>query len=131
MKKLTITHPKFGWFDGTYELLMSQFHPNESDPINEGVSVVIDFKNNTGKTIKYAIFIFDGYNAVGDLAVEANGQSYTGPVLPGKINRNLILHNLWFSRQISLVRFGCCNLIYMDGTEELLYEDDVELVSKI
>ena len=31
-----------------------------------GNSVRLDFKNNTGKTIKYATFWFTPYNAVGD-----------------------------------------------------------------
>lgn len=137
MAKIKMTYPKFGWFDDAHVLSMNEFHPNSSDPVHNGVSVVFDFQNLTGKTIKYIGFGFYAYNAVGDRIGNIGGAKKTGPITNNTIEKGIICHNSWYDNTIKSVKlakvldFSGIVITYMDDTEEHLKYDDVEFVSSL
>ncbi|MBE6942172.1 MAG: hypothetical protein E7455_07825 [Ruminococcaceae bacterium] len=96
-----------------------------------GISLQWDFKNETGKTIKYATFWFVPYNRVGDIQCcsiskeSEDGVTYTGPLDHGGIHRGALWENAWYNHSISDVKLTKIYVVYMDGTDELLSASDV------
>ena len=137
MAKIKMTYPKFGWFDDANVLSKNEFHPNSADPVHGGVSVIIDFQNLTGKTIKYISFVFVAYNAVGDPVVDIGKVTGTGPYTNNQKEEWIIYHNAWYNHTIKSVKLGQTDqyggvvIEYMDGTYEKLTKDDIQLVSSL
>lgn len=96
-----------------------------------GWSIVWSFKNNTGKTIKYAHFWFVPYNAVGDPVccrirrVSLDGIRVTGPISSGEFRKGLIWENAWYNTDIRRVNLSHVYLEYMDGTAEKISGGDI------
>lgn len=106
-----------GWFSG----------PNSAG----GYSVKWDFKNTTGKTIKYASFWFTPYNAVNDIVScdirgkSTDGVRCTGPMADGQIHYGTLWENAWYNHTISTVRMTHVFVEYMDGTSERIPASDI------
>ena len=96
-----------------------------------GVSVRFSFKNETGKTIKYAYFEFTPYNAVHDaVTCRIKGKSIgvvrcTGPYAAGKVSKNILFENAWYNNSITMVVLNRVTVEYMDGTKEIIKGDDL------
>lgn len=96
-----------------------------------GYSVKWDFKNTTGKTIKYATFWFTPYNAVNDEVscsirhTSTAGVTYTGPLADGQINTGSYWENAWYNNTIHTVKMIKVYVEYMDGTDEHIYPSDI------
>lgn len=96
-----------------------------------GYTVRWDFKNVTGKTIKYASFWFTPYNAVNDVVScsvrgrSTDGVKYTGPLEDGAIHTGSYWENAWYNSTISTVRLTKVFIQYMDGTEETIFSSDI------
>lgn len=123
MAKL-IVHYDFGWFDSPNTFYRSEFHVGSSDPVHQGISIVLDFQNLTGKTIKYCTFLFKGYNRVGDAVTDMEGNRFTGPLSHGQIHTDGVLHNVFYDSTISAVKLYSVNIDYMDGTSETILTKD-------
>jgi hypothetical protein len=87
-----------------------------------GVGVDIDFKNISGKTIKYIYFEVLPYNRVGDLEFGRHSQyptptrlKLTGPIKNNKKD-NYWNDVLWYSWDISKFEIVSVEIEYMDGT---------------
>lgn len=104
-----------------------QYGPNSAG----GVSVWFSFKNETGKTIKYANFWFTPYNAVGDAVScsikrkSTDGVRYTGPLATGGIDKGIFWENAWYNNSISRVNLDEVAIEYMDGTREIVSSSDI------
>lgn len=96
-----------------------------------GYSVRWDFKNTTGKTIKYASFWFTPYNAVNDEVCcsirrkSTDGVKFTGPLADGAIETGTFWENAWYNNSISTVRMTKVYIEYMDGTTETIFPSDI------
>ena len=96
-----------------------------------GYSVRWDFKNTTGKTIKYATFWFTPFNAVNDEVMcsvkrkSTDGVRYTGPLADGQIHTGSYWENAWYNNTINTVRMIKVYVEYMDGTNESIYPSDI------
>ena len=96
-----------------------------------GYSVKWDFKNTTGKTIKYASFWFTPYNAVNDevrcsiRGKSTDGVKFTGPLADGAIKTGSYWENAWYNNSISTVRMTKVYIEYMDGTTESIFPSDI------
>lgn len=96
-----------------------------------GYSVKWDFKNNTGKTIKYASFWFTPYNAVKDAVkctvkgTSTDGVKFTGPLAHGQLHLGSYWENAWYNSTISTVVMEKVYVEYMDGTSETIFASDI------
>lgn len=107
-----------GWHDG----------PNSAG----GFSLKWDFKNCTGKTIKYAHFWATPYNAVDDpvkctvTGESTDGVRFTGPLANGETYTGCLWENAWYNHTIKTARMEKVYIEYMDGTDEHIYAKDIE-----
>ena len=91
-----------------------------------GVSVRITFQNDTQKTIKYVYFDVVPYNAVKDaqrctISGKTKAElSFTGPIEPGAVCRNIYWENIWYNRTITTLDLVMVEVLYMDGSSEKL-----------
>lgn len=96
-----------------------------------GYSVKLNFKNNTDKTIKYAIFFITPYNSVNDpvqcsISFEStDGLKYTGPLAPSGIATYRLWENVWYNNSISRVQLEHIMVIYMDDTVDIIPRSEV------
>ena len=100
-----------------------------------GYSVKWDFKNCTGKTIKYASFWLTPYNAVNDVVScdirhrSTDGVKFTGPLADGAIHTGCLWENAWYNHTISTVRMNKVYIEYMDGTNETVFTDEISFTA--
>ena len=99
-----------------------------------GVCCLLGGSNKTGKTIKYATFAFEPYNAVGDVCkCNTTGTSVALIRLVGPIEPNGYISMdgkqvLWYNPTIHTAKILYVDLEFMDGTtqraesSEVLYE---------
>lgn len=130
MANLVMYYPRFGWFDNAHTCYMNEFHPNAADPVHRGVSIVIDFQNNSSKTIKYLGVWFTAYNRVGDKIEEAKGTKLTGPIAPYQWMYDQVSHNHFYNDMIASVKVSHAIVEYMDGTCEKFEPKDIEFRTK-
>ena len=97
-----------------------------------GVSVRITFQNDTQKTIKYVYFDVVPYNAVKDaqrctISGKTKAElSFTGPIEPGAVCRNIYWENIWYNRTITTLDLVMVEVLYMDGSSEKLTGADIK-----
>lgn len=97
-----------------------------------GVSVQITFQNDTQKTIKYVYFDVVPYNAVKDVqSCTISGKSkaelsFTGPIEPGAVCRNIYWENVWYNHTITTLDLVMVEVLYMDGSSEKLTGADIK-----
>ena len=90
------------------------------------VSVMLDFKNDSLKTIESVSFFFLPFNAIHRVVLsKARGQGeaqlkLTGSILPNEIKRQVYWENVWYSREIVHVRLTRISIAYTDGSTESL-----------
>nr|WP_326165726.1 hypothetical protein [uncultured Oscillibacter sp.] len=90
------------------------------------VAVMLDFQNDSEKTIQSAAFSFLPYGASGCTAsCEAGGRPearlrLTGAIEPNEIRRQVYWENVWRSRGISHVKLVKIEITYTDGSMETL-----------
>ncbi len=112
-----------------YEHGMEVFNdgPNSAN----GVGVLIKFVNKSNKTIKYADFYLQPYNAVGDAVrctikkISELSCEYTGPLGCNK-KSEIVAENLWYNPNVSKVVINKVQLQYMDGTRETIKGKDIQ-----
>ena len=89
-----------------------------------GVNLHIIWKNTSDKTVKYAHFTCDLYNAVDDKVADTITRNYsqtgtvTGPIEPGAVyGKNYLWENFWWNNTGRYAKITKIRLEYMDGTE--------------
>lgn len=96
-----------------------------------GISVKWSFKNNTGKTIKYASFWLTPYNQVNDVmkcsirGTSTDGVKFTGPLDHGGIHTGSLWSNAWYNHTITYVKMNHVYIEYMDGSTEKIMANDI------
>ena len=99
---------------------------------NESVSVMLDFKNNSRKTIETIIFFFLPFNAVNHIVstrVSDEGAaklSFIGALQPDEIRRHIYWENVWFSREIAHIKLTRVEIAYTDGSTESMNDHQIQ-----
>ncbi len=112
---------------------ISTNYPNSAG----GVNFKINFKNISGKTIKYASFGATAYNNVNDeVGCEIAGKRFasvggriTGPIEPSKI-KSATWSNAWYNSTIKYAKISFINIEFMNG-EILKYSDEKSIMQMI
>lgn len=99
-----------------------------------GVSVKITFRNDSEKTIKYIVFVTKPYNSVNDFVSSQydhqNGRlQCTGPIAPGATQNGVFWENCWYNHSIVGAKILRAEIIYMDGTEEVVEGNQIKYES--
>ncbi len=102
---------------GTYKIFLSG-----PDSIgNYGIQ--LSYKNNSNKTIKYAVFVIVAYNSVGDMIPSIHNGTHearlsdTGPVEPGKSVKEAYWDLVFPNHSLRNVAIKSVEIEYMDGSE--------------
>ena len=98
-----------------------------------GVDLFIVWQNKSNKDVKYAYFIAEAYNAVGDTVqcqIRRDSKrkcQVTGPIKPEEWfgNDGRRWENAWYNNTIVKAVITEIELTYMDGTTETIKDDDV------
>ena len=116
--KIEQGHTETGYANGrTYESFRSG--PNSFG--NYGIQ--LSFKNNSNKTIKYAVFVFVAYNSVGDMIPSLDNGTpearlrVTGPLGPGKSAKEVYWDRVFPNHSLRNVAIKSVEIEYMDGSE--------------
>lgn len=95
------------------------------------VSILMNIKNTSTKTIKYASIFCIPYNGVMDVqrcrisGKSIDGVKFTGPLAPGAIADQQEWSGAWNNHSIKYAKLQYVFLEYMDGTSETLYPPEV------
>ena len=91
------------------------------------VAVMLDFKNDSRKTIETIAFFFLPFDAINHVVLnKAKRQGhqaqlrFMGAILPNEIKRHVYWENVWYSREIAEVRLMRIDIGYTDGSTESL-----------
>lgn len=90
------------------------------------VDVMLDFKNDSWKTIESVIFFFLPFNAINRIVYNmARRQEEVklrlmGNILPHEVKRHVYWENVWYSREIVTVKLMRIEISYTDGSIESL-----------
>ena len=90
------------------------------------VDVMLDFKNDSLKTIEIISFFFIPFNAINHVVsnkamkTEERQLRFMGAIGPNEIKRHAYWEHVWYSREIAYVRLMRINIAYTDGSTELL-----------
>lgn len=110
-------------------LKLSTGEPNSAG----GVDLYIKWKNTSDKTVKYAYFTCDLYNAVDDRVQDTITRSYsftgqvTGPIKPGQISGNDgCWQNAWWNSTGDYAKITQIKIEYMDETEILIPQSRID-----
>jgi hypothetical protein len=100
-----------------------------------GVDLHINWKNNSDKVIKYAVFVVRPYNAVNDQVSSRIGDKSVfrgqevGPFKKGQGSIDgYSWECAWYNNTIKTVKIDSVEIEYMDGTEITLKGDDMEYI---
>lgn len=101
-----------------------------------GVDVYINFTNTSDKTIKYAYFTVEPYNAVGDIVESEVGNrttaicTDTGPYGPGEghYGTSWYWDCIWYNSTIVRIKLTKIRIEYTDGTQTSISGDDIQYV---
>ena len=90
------------------------------------VAVMLDFKNDSWKTIESVIFVFLPFNAINRIVLnkarrqEERKLRLWGAIQPHEVKRQIYWENVWHSREIVTVRLMRIDISYTDGSMESL-----------
>ena len=90
------------------------------------VAVMLDFKNDSLKTIEAIIFFFLPFNAINRIVLnnvrraEEAQLRLLSVIQPNEIKRQVYWENVWYSREIVHVELMRINITYTDGSTESL-----------
>lgn len=90
------------------------------------IAVMLDFKNDSRKTIGTIVFFFYPYNAANRIVSSRKGRQeeaqlrFMGAVRPNEIRRNVYWENVWHSREIVRIKLMKIDISYTDGSVESL-----------
>lgn len=99
-----------------------------------GIDCRIIWKNTSEKTVKYATFIVEPYNAVNDVVFgehdfDRDGEkilNVTGPVKPNAVyGYGTYWDCMWYNYSISYMRITGIEVSYMDGSYLSTYDEEV------
>ncbi len=109
-------------------------HSTIPDPYVGGVDLVIVWKNNTGKRLKYVTFEVVAYNAVGDNVYCEIKDEYsfrgqiTGPIEPNETHGyGRRWEAAWYNNTIDHVELIEIDISFMDDTKQLIIDDKDKL----
>ena len=102
--------------------------PGEKD----SVAVMLNFKNDSCKTIETIAFFFLPYNAVNRVA--SSGQRkpeeaqlrFIGAIQPNEVKRQVYWENVWYSQEIVQVKLVHIDITYSDGSIESLNNHQIQ-----
>lgn len=107
-------------------------YPKEPNSVG-GVDFVIEYKNISGKQIKYSTFTVVPYNAVNDI-VPCDIRGYknfrgtsTGPIENGKTDR-CYWECAWYNNTIKRIEITAVELEFMDGTGIKIGSSEMHLI---
>ncbi|MBD5550543.1 MAG: hypothetical protein HDQ96_05110 [Lachnospiraceae bacterium] len=92
----------------------------------DSIAVMLDFMNDSQKTIEAIIFFFNPYNVANCIVPgRRRGQEETrlrfmGAVRPNEIRRNVYWENVWYSCEIVRIKLMKIDISYTDGSVESL-----------
>ena len=90
------------------------------------VAVMLDFKNDSWKTIKTIAFCFLPFDAINCVVLDkarrrAQRQlKLIGAILPNEIKRHVYWENVWYSREIVEIKLMRIDVLYADESTESL-----------
>ena len=93
---------------------------------HNSIAVMLDFKNDSWKTIESVIFFFLPFNAIHRIVPNrARGEEEAklrliGAIQPDEIKRHVYWENVWYSREIVEVKLMRIEISYVDGSIESL-----------
>ena len=97
-----------------------------------GIDLYIKWKNTSEKTVKYAYFTCDLYNAVDDKVENDISGRYsfvgkvTGPIDPGAVyGNNTHWGNAWYNHSGKYAKITEIELEYMDGTDITIPQEKI------
>ncbi len=99
-----------------------------NEPRSNCYGVRINYKNESQKTIKYVTFIVSAYNAVNDFIGGERRLQVTGP-LPGGREYTNTWDPLWCDKTVVGAKVLRIEIIYTDGTQEVLTGSQVEVAN--
>ena len=96
------------------------------------VAVMLDFKNDSCKTIEAIVFFFLPYDAVNHIV--SSGQRkpeearlrFIGAIQPNEIKRQVYWENVWYSQEIVQVKLMHIDITYTDGSMESLNDRQIQ-----
>ena len=95
------------------------------------VAVMLDFKNDSRKTIKTIVFFFLPFDAINHVVLSrAKGWAQAqlklmGAIQPDEIKRQVYWENVWYSQEIAAVKLMRIDIAYTDGSTESLRDDQI------
>lgn len=129
---------------GGYQYLLSPNKTYGEDVLCDcdsagGVSVYCKFRNLSDKTIKYVKFLrVTPRNSVDDpvsctvTGCSTTSLTITGPIAPDAVTGKYTFENVWYNPTIKGLIIGDIEIIYMDGTSEIVKytRTDKEIIDK-
>lgn len=92
----------------------------------DSIAVMLDFKNDSQKTIETIVFFCCPYNGTNRIVSSRRGKwdetrlRFMGTVCPNEIRRNVYWENVWHSREIVRIKLMKIDISYTDGSVESL-----------
>ena len=90
------------------------------------IAVMLDFKNDSWKTIESIIFFFLPFNAIHRIVPnrpkgeEEAKLRLIGAIQPDEVRRHVYWENVWYSREIVEIKLMRIEISYTDGSMEFL-----------
>ena len=97
----------------------------------DSIAVMLDFKNDSRKTIKTIIFFFCPYDLAHQIVSDmkrkhaATPLRFVGVVRPNEIRRNMYWENVWYSREIAHIKLVQIDISYTDDSVESLSSNQI------
>lgn len=98
----------------------------------DSVAVMLDFQNDSRKTIEAIVFFFLPYDAVDHIVSSAKWRPeeaqlrLMGAIQPNEIRRNVYWENVWYSREIVRIKLMRVSITYSDGSTESLMNRQIQ-----
>ena len=97
----------------------------------DSIAVMLDFKNDSRKTIKTIIFFFCPYDLAHQIVSDRKRRQaetrlrFMGTVQPNEVRRNVYWENVWYSREIAHIKLVQIDISYTDDSVESLSSNQI------
>lgn len=98
----------------------------------DSVSVMLDFKNDSRKTIETIVFFFLPFNAMDHIVSSRVGRgseaqlSFRGDIHPDEVRRHIYWENVWYSREIVHIKLTRVEIAYTDDSTESMSDRQIQ-----
>ena len=96
------------------------------------VAVMLDFKNDSWKTIRTIVFSVLPFDAINRVVLdkarrqEERQLRLMGAILPNEVKRHVYWENVWYSREIVEIKLMRIDIVYTDGSTESLNSRQIQ-----